>query len=383
MQQPSKLDKGKVSLVTQHPFWASLLLNRKVVITDQVPLAGVDQRARLYVNPQGIEQLTVPQVVHLLAHEVGHVMFLHAARAGNRNLKLWNKACDAVINDILVDAGVGDPIEGGVYIPGSRHKTAEDVYGEMMRDQPDGPRGPSDDGDGDAGDGPGGIGNDLIDDGEPMTEEEQAQQDAEIKVQIAQAAQAAKMQGKLSGALAELVAAILQPPTPWYDILERYMTAFTAQDYTWARPNRRFEQYLPSTGKLPRMGEVVIQVDVSGSITPKELGYYDGHLKRIVELCSPERVHVLYTDTAVCKHEVFEVDEEFGLTHYAGGGTDMEAGFEFVDREGISPEVFVCLTDGCTTFNESARPSYPVVWCISTPGITAPYGDTVHVDHSQ
>ena len=169
---------------------------------------------------------------------------------------------------------------------------------------------------------------------------------------------------------------------PWHDILERYMTSFSRGEYSWARPNRRFQQYLPSTGKTPEMGEVVIQVDVSGSISKLELDHYNGHMKRIVEMCNPERVHVLYVDTGVAKHDVFEQGEEVELSFYCGGGTDMEEGFNYLAKEGIEPEVFVCLTDGYTSFNPDNAPGYPVIWCISS-DIEAPYGENIHFSLEQ
>jgi predicted metal-dependent peptidase len=55
----------------------------------------------------------------------------------------------------------------------------------------------------------------------------------------------------------------------------------------------------------------------------------------------------------------------------------MEYGFEYLAKEGIEPEVFVCLTDGYTSFNQSSCPAYPVVWCISS-DVEAPYGDNIH-----
>jgi predicted metal-dependent peptidase len=212
-----------------------------------------------------------------------------------------------------------------------------------------------------------------------LTPEEATRIDAETRVEIAQAAQAAKAQGKMPAALAKIIADLIDPGTPWHEILERYMTSYTRGDYTWSRPNRRFADiaYLPSTGKVAEMGEIVVQVDVSGSISQRELAHYNGHLSRIIEQCNPERVHVLYVDTAVCKHQVFEQGEEVTLEFYSGGGTDMEAGFDFIAKEGIDPEVFVCLTDGYTDFNVANAPSYPVLWCISS-DIVAPYGENIH-----
>jgi predicted metal-dependent peptidase len=364
----SNLDRAKVSLVTQEVFFASILLKRKLIPDYTIPTAAVDQRNQIYYNPDFVAGLSVDELVFLLAHEVGHVIGQHAQRRGARNPKKWNYAGDAWINDMLREANIGKFIEGSVDMPGSKDVTVDSIYNGLPDDPGHGP-----------GRGPGGIGDDLIERGDPVTQEEADRIDAEIRVEIAQAAMAAKAQGKLSGALARLVADLIEVKTPWYDILERHMTALTKGDYSWARPNRRFIDvaYLPSYGKIAQMGEVVVQVDVSGSISKQELDHYNGHLKRIIEQCSPERVHVLYTDTQVLRHEVFELGEEFGLEFYSGGGTDMPAGFDFLAEKGIEPEVFVCLTDGYTDFGQP--PGYPVVWCISSE-INATHGETVHFE---
>jgi predicted metal-dependent peptidase len=360
----TKLDKAKVSLVTQHPFFAAILMKRKIIFDRTIKTAAVDQRAQIYVNPDWIEERTVDEIVFVLAHEVGHVIGQHASRRGTRQAKKWNTAGDAWINDMLKEAGIGDFIEGCVDMPGSKDRTVDDIYNGLP-DNPDG--------------GDGGIGDDLIERGEPMTGEEETQLDADIRVEIAQAAQAAKAQGKGLGGLEKIIADLIDPGTPWFDILERYMVSKVASDTTWARPNRRFADiaYLPSVGSVPQMGVLCLQVDVSGSIQKKELDYYNGHFSRIVELCNPQEVHVLYTDTSVCKHEIFQQGEPVSLQFYSGGGTDMEEGFAYLAREGIEPEVFVCLTDGYTDFNQENAPGFPVVWCISS-DIVAPYGENIH-----
>jgi predicted metal-dependent peptidase len=359
------LDKAKVSIVTQHPFFASILMKRQLIEDLTIPTAAVDQRNQIYINPVWFNTLSVEEIVFVLAHEIGHVIGQHALRRGARTPKKWNIAGDAWINDMLKAADIGTPVRGCVDMPGSKDITVDEIYNSLPDDPND--------------DGPGGTGDDIIERGSPLTAEEATRIDAETRVEIAQAAQAAKAQGKMPTALAKIIADLIDPGTPWHEILERYMTSYVRGDYTWSRPNRRFADiaYLPSTGKVPKMGEVVIQVDVSGSISQKELAYYNGHMSRIIEQCNPERVHVLYVDTGVCKHEVFEQGEEIKLEFYSGGGTDMEEGFNFIAKEGIDPEVFVCLTDGYTNFSVENAPSYPVLWCISS-DIEAPYGENIH-----
>lgn len=373
IKKATKLEKARAIIVLDHPFVASILLRRPFVETRDIPTLAVDGRATIYYNPDFVETLTVPQLVWGLCHEVFHVVGQHALRVGSRNKKKWNWASDAWINDTLDDAKMGERIPKCVDRPGSKDETVEHIYDSLPDDN---------DGDGD-GDGDG-IGNDVhYTDGvgngnKPMTASEVQEVQGEIKVQIAEAAQAAKMQGKLSGKLAEIVAAVLDVKTPWYDIVEKYMTACVRQNQTWSRPNKRFEDvYMPSIAKMPQMGELVVQVDVSGSISRRELDYYNGHLSRIIDQCRPERVHVLYTDTDVLKHDEFECGEEVTLKFQSGGGTYMPAGFDYCAKQGIVPELFVCLTDGYTDFGDD--PGYPVVWCISS-DVTATHGENIHFE---
>jgi predicted metal-dependent peptidase len=383
MAQASKLDKAKAQIVLDHPFFASILLRRPLIKTDSVPTLAVDARGRIYYNENFLNTLTVPQIVWGLCHEVGHVIGQHAVRRGSRNPRKWNYAGDAWINDTLTDAKVGDPIPQTVNMPGSKDDTVENIYDKL----PDGDDGSGRvPGGGDGGGDQGGMGGDVIygdgeNGGKPLTADEVREIEGQIKVEIAEAAQAAKMRGKMPGKLAEIVADLLEVKTPWYEILERHCVSRVQQGLSWRRPNKRFvDVYLPSTDKLPQMGELVVQIDVSGSISKTELAYYNGHLSRIVEQCRPSKVHVLYVDTQVQRHDEFDCGEDVKLEFFSGGGTDMPVGFDYLAEQGIEPDVFVCLTDGYTPFGDD--PGFPVVWCISS-DIEAPWGENVHFEMEQ
>lgn len=305
--QATKLDKAKTQIVLDHPFFANILLKRKLTEDNTIPTLAVDARGNIYYNKDFIEGLTVPQVVWGLCHEIGHVIGQHAMRKKHRDHRKWNYAGDAWINDMLNDAGVGHAIPNTVDMPGSKDKTTETIYDELPDDQggKGGGKGQSFDN---------GLGDDIK--YEDLTESERQEIEAANKVDIAQAAQAAKAKGKLSGKLAEIVADVINVKTPWYEILERYMTEYVKQDQSWLRPNRRHigaGHYLPSMAREPSMGTVVVQIDVSGSISKQELDYYAGHLSRISKQCNPDKIHVIYTDTDVQKHMEFEAGEEVNL----------------------------------------------------------------------
>jgi predicted metal-dependent peptidase len=380
MKSISKLDKAKTQIVLDHPFFSSILLRKQLIEDQSIPTLAVNARGDIYYNPQFVDTLSVPQIVWGLCHEIGHVIGQHATRRRHRDPKKWNYAGDAWINDMLNECGVGEAIPNTVNMPGSKDKTTEQIYDEL----PDDNGGGSGGGSGSASNPQNssqfdnGLGDDIKDEG--LTESEMKEIEANAKVEIAQAAQAAKARGKLSGKLADMVADIIQVKTPWYDHLERYMVNYTKQNYTWTRPNRRFigqGVYLPSIDKEPNMGEIALQVDISGSITPQELAYYNGHISRIISQCKPTKVHVLYVDTRVKKHEVFEQGEEVKLTYHGGGGTDMCAGFEYLEANGIEPSVVVTLTDGYTPFPKELE--VPNVWCISS-DIVAPTGETIQFE---
>ncbi len=69
------------------------------------------------------------------------------------------------------------------------------------------------------------------------------------------------------------------------------------------RPNRRFissNLYLPSMYS-EGLGDVVIVIDTSGSISDTELIDFQSEVNCILEDTQPEKVYVLYCDTQVHK----------------------------------------------------------------------------------
>ena len=85
INKATKMDKARAKIVLDHPFFASILLRRKMIETKQVPTLAVDARGTIYYNTEFTDKLSVPQLVWALCHEVGHVIGQHATRVGARN----------------------------------------------------------------------------------------------------------------------------------------------------------------------------------------------------------------------------------------------------------------------------------------------------------
>jgi len=334
-----KVGKAKSLLILDHPFFGTAVTRRPIIYTDGVPTAAMAATGQMYINPAFVEPLTVRQLMFLLAHEALHYMLAHGLRRKHRDARAWNVACDKVINDTLIDAGVGDFIDGGIQFRGGKDYAAEELYDEN---------------DNNGGNPLGGTGDDVADptdeNGNPLDDSQIHQLEAQAKIEAIQSAKAAKATGKLPASIERIISDMLEVKTPWHEILERFMQSKVKDGYSWNRPNRRFigsGLYLPGTDYLPRMGEIVIGVDTSGSIGQRELNEFNAHVNRILDSCRPEKVTVIYCDAAVNAVDEYTPDDfPVRLTPHGGGGTSFQPVFDHITKQGIEPEVVVYLTDG-------------------------------------
>jgi predicted metal-dependent peptidase len=365
-----RLSKAKTALVLEHPFVGSIALNLPFILTDQIPTAAVDGK-RVAFNPDFVDSLSDEELKFLIAHECFHPMLEHNFRRNGRDPKRWNQACDYVINKLITDEGIGRMPEGGllsedIYQAGGG--TSDGIF-KILAENSGGWRTKQN------GNGHG----DPLDDCEDASGDpaEQAQQEAEWKVKVAQAAQAAKMMGKLSAGMERFVDTILKPKVDWRDVMQRFLVKVRNAERTFSRPNRRFVSqglYLPSvTGET--MGDVVFGVDCSGSIDQDEINQYAAEIRTVHEDLSPRTLHVVYFDSSVSHYDKFEPDDTVEVKPHGGGGTAFSPVFKFIDEQGIDPVACVILTDLCCSDFGSA-PSYPVLW-VSTYSENAPFGDVV------
>ena len=175
-----KVAKAKALLILDHPFWGTAVSKRPAIYTDAVPTAGVSAQGQMYLNPAFVATLNVKKIMFLLAHEAMHYMLGHAFRRKHREQMPWNIACDKVINDTLIDAKVGEFIDGGVTLRDARNYAAEELYDENDDDL-------------------GGIGADIGDpvdeNGNPLDESQVHALEAQAKIEMIQSAKAAKATG--------------------------------------------------------------------------------------------------------------------------------------------------------------------------------------------
>ena len=348
-----KVSKAKALLILDHPFFGTTVSRRTIQYGDDVPTAGMSATGQILLNPEWVANLSVQEIMFLLAHEAMHYMLSHALRRQHRDHQAWNVACDKVINDTLIDAKVGKFIDGGITLEDARHKASEELYDSDDDDM-----------------GSGGIGldvGDIVDEnGQPLDDATIQQLQAQAKIEAIQSAKVAKQKGKLPQSVERIIDEMINVVTPWHEKLERYMSGKVRDGYSWNRPNRRFVgqgTYLPGYDYIPRMGEVVIAIDTSGSLSNEDLALFSGHVNRIVDTCIPEKITVLYCDYNIGGTDEYQPDDlPIVLNPVGGGGTSFKPVFEWLDSYDGEVECLIYFTDGWGDQDELDAPHTDTVW---------------------
>jgi predicted metal-dependent peptidase len=359
------LAKARTALVLEHPFIGNVALNMPYVIDYSIRTAATNGKEIRY-NPHFVDSLNDEERKFLVAHECLHPMLEHTYRRNGRDHKRWNQAGDYVINKLLSDEKIGKVVEGAllddnIYKAGGG--STDGIY--TLLPEPDG----------EGGNGHGDPLDDCNDGGD--TPAEKAQQEAEWKVRVAQAAQAAKMMGKMSAGLERLVGEILKPKVDWRDVLRKFVEKCKTDQRTWSKFNRRFLAqgiYLPSVSG-EAIGEIAFAVDCSGSITQDVVNQFAAEIHTVKEDGNPSKIHVVYFDSEVSHYECYGRDDDLDIKPHGGGGTAFSPVFKYFAEHDINPVACIFLTDlCCNDFGD--QPDYPLLW-VSTDEGTAPFGEVV------
>lgn len=379
----AKMQRARIALVLDQPFFATLLLGLKVKVdsTGQVTQTMATDGESLWWHPPFVAGMTERQIATVLAHEALHCALLHPLRRGDRDQRQWNIACDHAVNLVLEacneaarQAGKPEPFPWPdcdvLRDPAYKGQSAEQIY---TAPAPPDPNDGDEPGDG-AGQGIGGV----LD--APGDEADQQAHEANWKVALTQAAQAAKQQGTLPAGMARLVDETLNPPARWQDILRAFVRAAAKDDYSWTRPNTR---YLHTGFILPslysqRLGRIALAIDTSGSIQGALLERFLSECEAIAAECRPESITLLDCDAAVNSVRECDPCEPLPRDFAGGGGTDFCPVFQELDKA-EPPVCLIYLTDLQGMFPDAA-PSYPVIWAAYGTEDVAPFGQTIRLD---
>jgi predicted metal-dependent peptidase len=243
-----------------------------------------------------------------------------------------------------------------------------------------------------AGDGPcapqsrGGIGQ-VIDapsqetPGVPMSGAERDALESAWRCAVQQATAVSRSAGKYPAGVEVAVERADDAAVDWRDRFRQAYASCIPINYSWARPNRRYVHsglFLPGPVK-EGVGELVVGIDCSASITPRVLGQFEAELNSLIEEHRPETVHVIYFDAIVQKHDILRDQQSVEIDPKGGGGTKFEPVFVYIEEQGIQPQCTIMLTDLEGSFPEEL-PQSPVLWCSILEG-EAPFGEVIPISH--
>lgn len=212
----------------------------------------------------------------------------------------------------------------------------------------------------------------------PLSHDEIEMLSQQWQQRMAGAAQQAEMAGRLSGTLQRLIDAQRQADLPWRMVLARHLSSTARDDYDFRRPSsRRGDPALMPTLRSTQIN-LVVALDVSGSIRDEELSQYFAEINALKGQLRA-RVTVLACDAEIIDGFplVFDVWENLELEHeVAGGGnTDFRPVFDYVAGLDTAPDAVLYFTDALGVFPDRA-PDCAVIWLVKGRG-EVPWGERV------
>jgi len=424
----TKLTAARTKLILDKPFLGALVLRLPLQAADPAWCAtsGTDAR-KFYYNPEFINALKPAETQFILAHEALHCALSHFARREHRVKHRWDLACDYAINPILLAEGLTPP-PGILHLKQYEGMTAEEIYpliddndmsdtldqhlydkedqfsegGQNTSDNPldhenEGNKPPEEKSQQDHSGG-GNQGNQEKQDNSggqqefdenaggseapppPLNQDEAEELSIQWQQRLAGAAQQAQQAGKLSGVMKRLIDSLLQPNLPWRMLLSRYMTAHARDDYSYTRPStRRGEPAIFPTLKSSEIN-VLVALDVSGSVSDKELRECLSEINAIKGQMRA-KITLIACDSDIVDGfpQVFEPWEEVTLpdTVLGGGTTDFRPVYNWISQQDNQPNIVVYFTDAQGSFPR--EPDYPTLWLVKGKG-QVPWGQRIQLN---
>ncbi len=197
----------------------------------------------------------------------------------------------------------------------------------------------------------------------------------------------AKRKGTIPGAMKEIIDQLINPKLPWHALLIQYLQHTVMSDWKWVPANRRMigmDIHLPST--IKEHLNVIIAVDTSGSISTDELTSFVTETHGIISSFSSLKMTLIDCDAKIQQVLVIEDGQSIdgsplpweGRVFLGRGGTSFIPVFQWVEKEGINPDILIYFTDGYGSF-PSLNHNYPVLW-VMTSEIEPPFGDLIRYD---
>jgi predicted metal-dependent peptidase len=381
---PERIEATHVDIMRHKDFtrMAGVAMIGAVKFSDTMPTAATNGRDVIYGNAF-CEGLNRKQLRYLVLHENGHKMLHHCTEykpLAKKYPEHLARAADYVVNGMIEEI---DPTFTFVERPTDdllidkarfANKSILEVLKELIKDSEE----QEDEGGGQS----------LDEHMEGDFEEAEA---GELKEMVEEAVRqgvitANNLAGQ--GSRSTVIDGALAPRhTDWRSAIREFATS-VCMGHDLSRlspPNKRM---LPLGILLwshfaETTGELVIAGDTSGSMG----GIYPvlfGEIARICEIANPEKVRIVWWDSAVCGEQVFEKQDFASIAQAlkprGGGGTEPQCVIDHIRQNDIKAKGIIWLTDGYFYGNNNLQTDIPQLWgVIDNDRFTPPQGKLVNI----
>ncbi len=355
-------------------------MNLRLALDESLDTAATDGRYIVFC-PEFMERLTDEQIDFVNMHELMHVALDHISRGSCYDRRLFNVACDIVVNSsIMHEIGVErffiDNSELMHFAPdgseGHLH-TAEEVY-HMLLDNND----------------------DKSDEGGTVDNHDRwgtlsAAEREELHGMVRETADMVRAScGNVPAGVQRSLGNIHKGSVDWRRVLADFICEDWT-DYSFCHPDRRYDSDVLIPDLVPVDGSVkkiLFMVDTSCSMSKKEITAAYSEICEAIEQFDGRLSGLIgFFDADVIPPVPFNsVSDVLSVSPKGGGGTSIRKVFDYVRNHMHTdpPSSIVIITDGCVDIpEESCAAGIPVLW-LYTCGITLPkWGSGAYIKLSQ
>ena len=364
MKLEEEIKNFKIRLLRKLPFYGDIVLKLGFHEKKEIPTACTDGK-NIYYNPLFFEKLTEGQRNYILMHEIFHVILMHPYRGNGKNPRVWNTACDMVVNymcdkmesyfKLLVKIPYERPDEG-IFSYIMDTEIVENIYSRLLKEYEKN----------------NGASKLIINSYRSVIEGRYKYNiDVEIDIdasddliftlneddevfmkEIIKEAALKAQGGDGSYFVPEQVYELTESKTiKWQKLLKDMLQTDVSDDVSYTTPERKYihmDLILPGHGPTDdKLEEIWAFVDSSGSISKDELSQFLTQLHRIVKEFGCI-TNICYWDTEVTDTYLKIKTEKDILkcTPKHSGGTDINCVYEWIRDNKVKPDVMLILTDG-------------------------------------
>lgn len=376
-------------ILSTHGFFGLLLMHAKYSFDYHENTFATDGTT-IYVDPKFLDKIDDEFLDFVLMHEILHMALSHIPRAGDRDNKRWNIACDTVVNSniFLESPNLKCRFKDTSYYltpngeEGYKY-TAEEVYNMLKSHKPKPkkennkgtPSIPKPDGENDGGK--------IIDDHSKWKKALEDGEDSKIEEihkwqeRLFSAAKAATSYGGggigTQSLMAErIIKEFLRPKIDWRKELRNAIESIVVVDYTFLPPDRRLNDYdffFPSFDEKnqDKPQKLLFAIDTSGSISEDMLTKAYSEVKGAIEQFDGYiDGYICFFDARMSEVKEFNTTDDLKkIPPLGGGGTDVTVVFDYLEKNRNDFKTLIVLTDGYTPYPKEEPKGLYVIWVIS------------------